>query len=145
MDTKLESYRMADANGKSQLDLLVQIYDGTLSALENARAAYASGTLDAGYEQMERARRFVMHLYTTLDFEQGGEVADNLSRLYVFALKNIDLIEATKNLNVIDDTIRVVRNIREGWAELKNRVAAPNGAPELHEAHVGGKAFETSA
>ncbi|HVP07712.1 MAG TPA: flagellar protein FliS, partial [Candidatus Acidoferrum sp.] len=133
------------ASGKSQLDLLVQIYDGTLTALQGAREAYSAHSLDAGYGQMERARRFIMHLYTTLDFEQGGEVADNLSRLYVYALKNIDLIEATKNPNVIDDTIRVVRNIRDGWAELKGRMTAPNAAPELREANAAGKAFETSA
>jgi len=119
MEGKLETYRRVDTLGKSQLDLILQVYDGAVRALRAARAHYENDKGQAGYEEMERAKRFVTHLYTTLDMEKGGEVAANLSRLYVFVISQSYVIQATKDLAQLDAVTNIMSNLREGWRGLK--------------------------
>jgi flagellin-specific chaperone FliS len=73
MDGKLSTYRTIDTLGKSQVDLILQVYDGAIAAFRAAAEHYVSGELQGGYEQLERARKLLVHLYTTLDQGKGGE------------------------------------------------------------------------
>src|SRR5512137_2901152 len=97
MKKKITTYQQADTEGKSQLELVIKVFDGALQSLTAAKAAYAEEDYQIGYRELEKARRFVVHLYSTLDFVKGGEIADRLGKLYVFVMSEIDLIEATKD------------------------------------------------
>ncbi|MBK7141051.1 MAG: flagellar protein FliS [bacterium] len=119
MKEQINTYRQVDTAGKSQIDLILQVYSGAIQGLKTGRELYAAGKLNEGYEQVEKARKCIVHLYTTLDFEQGGEVASNLGQLYTFMMGELDLIEATKDLTKLDSCLRVMDNLRQGWEQLK--------------------------
>jgi flagellar protein FliS len=121
MERKLKQYQRAQIMGESPLDLILTVYDGAISAYRAAEAAYRAEDHEAGYQQMERARKFVTHLYTTLDHENGGEVADHLARLYAFLISSIDQIEATKDITKIASCLRVISNLRDGWQGIKDQ------------------------
>ena len=121
MDNKIGAYRERDTLGKSQLDLILQVYDGALSYYNQARDAYVKEDWDGGYKTLERARKFVVHLFTTLDPEKGGDVAENLGKLYTYIIAQTDLVAATKDLAVIDSIIEVLTNLRKGWQGLKEQ------------------------
>jgi len=94
---------------------------------------------------MERAKKFLTHLYTTLDPDNGGEIAERLGKIYAFVLNQTDIAQATKDLQIIDDNIRVLKNVREGWQGLKEQ--QKNGAENKAEAGNNGakSEFVTSA
>ncbi len=142
MEAKLDTYKTVDTLGKSPLDLVLQVYDGAIRAFGQARDCYARQETTAGYEELERAKRFLMHLYTTLDFAQGGEVADRLGQLYVFVLNETNLVQATHDQKRLDQNITVLRNLRAGWAGLKGQGSA--AAPEAPVLETAGQ-FEASA
>lgn len=119
MDGRLNQYRTTTTLGKTQLDLILQVYDGAIAAFRSAADSYRAEKLQAGYEQLERARKFLVHLYTTLDHEQGGDVADNLARLYTYVISQIDSAQATKDLTLIESNIKILDNLRDGWKQLK--------------------------
>lgn len=121
MDNNLTAYKQTDILGKSQIDLVIQVYDGAIDAYRTARKAYEDEETSQGYEHLQNARRFVTHLYTTLDMEKGGEIADQLSRLYAFLINQTNVIEATKDLKQIDDNISILDNLRSGWVGLKEQ------------------------
>lgn len=118
----LKNYRAAETLGSTQLNLILQVYDGALGALNRATGAYQAKQLDRGYNELEKARRFVTHLYTTLNLEEGGEVAANLARLYAFVISEIDSVQATKDLEHLEKIADVLRNVRDGWAGLKGQI-----------------------
>lgn len=120
MRGRLHDYVAAGTLGKSPLELLIQVYDGAVNALNEARDAYQRADNDTGYERIQRARRFITHLYTSLDFTRGGEVAHNLGQLYAFVLSRTQLIEATKDIQQIDDTISILKDVRSGWVLLRD-------------------------
>ena len=129
MDGRLNAYRKEDTAGKSQIELILQVYDGAIAAFRASADHYEKNETDAGFEQLERARRFVTHLYTTLDHTKGGEIADRLSRLYAWVINQINVAEATKDLGVIDDNITILNNLREGWSGVKDQLQQKRRQP----------------
>ncbi len=141
MDGRLNAYRKEDTAGKSQIDLILQVYDGAIAAFRTASEHYADERADQGFEELERARRFVTHLYTTLDHDKGGEIADRLSRLYAWVINQVNVAQATKDLTVIDDNITILNNLRDGWRGVKEQQQqqrTPNPMPEPAEAATTG-------
>ncbi|MEW5797146.1 MAG: flagellar export chaperone FliS [Candidatus Zixiibacteriota bacterium] len=121
MKDKLQAYRVADTMGKSQLDLILMVYDGAVKALALAAKYYGDGDTRSGYEQMQSAKRMVTHLHTTLDVQKGGQVAQNLARMYAWIIGELISLEATKDLDRIAKVGDVLSNLRSAWAALKQK------------------------
>ena len=142
MDGSLKSYEAVDTLGKSQVELIIKVYDGAIAAYRAAAECYREEEYQTGYEHLEKAKAFVVHLYTTLDNEQGGEIAENLGKLYSFIVNQTNVVEATKDLSDIDDIISVLTNLRAGWSELKQQEAKT--APAAATEPIPGGGFVTS-
>lgn len=121
MNNHLKAYESTSTLGLSQVDLILKVYDGAIGAFTEAAELYSKNDLNGGYEKMERAKKFLTHLYTTLDPDNGGEIAERLGKIYAFVLSQTDIAQATKDLQIIDDNISVLKNVREGWQGLKDQ------------------------
>ncbi|UCD63409.1 MAG: flagellar protein FliS [Candidatus Zixiibacteriota bacterium] len=121
MSDEMNAYQKTAILGKSQVELVIKVYDGAIAAFKEGVEAYREGDNGRGYERLEKAKRFVTHLYTTLDEEKGGEIAKRLSRLYAFVINQSNVAQATKDLNQIDDNISILENLRLGWVGLKEQ------------------------
>ena len=121
MNDQINAYTQTDILGKSQVELVIKVYDGAIEAYQAAREAYEKEDNDTGFEKLQRARRFVTHLYTTLSMEDGGEIAEKLSQIYAFVINQTNIIEGTKDLAQIDDNINILNNLRLGWLGLKEQ------------------------
>lgn len=119
MDDKLQAYRYADTMGKTPLDLILVVYDGAIKALKTALENYSRNNPGSGYDELQKARRMVVHLYTTLDNQKGGEVARHLGKMYTWVINQITVLEATKDVNELESVISMLTNLRSGWAALK--------------------------
>ena len=145
MNNNLKAYESTSTLGLSQVDLILKVYDGAIAAFTEASEFYSKNDLNAGYEKMEKAKKFITHLYTTLDPKNGGEIAERLGKIYAFVLNQTDIAQATKDLKIIDDNINVLKNVREGWQGLKEQ--QKNGAGNKAESGNNGAKpeFVTSA
>jgi flagellar protein FliS len=124
MNNKLEAYRYADTMGKSPLDLIITVYDGAIRALQKAADYYRNEKNQDGYAEIQKAKRMVTHLYSTLDTDKGRQVAANLGKLYSWAIAQLGIIESTKDVEQIDAVTAALNNLRSGWVELKVRQGA---------------------
>ena len=125
MKNSVSAYQKNDTLGKSPIELVLKVYNGAISSFEQAKTAIGKNDTELTQTHLEKARKFITHLYTTLNMEEGGEIALQLSQLYSFIINQINIIEATKDLSLIDDNIQVLKNLQEGWVELKD---TQNGA-----------------
>ena len=129
MSMDASAYKTADTLGKSPIELVLQVYDGAISELTAARAKYVEVKYADGYNHLQRVERMITHLYTTLDMEAGGEVAANLGKLYAWVITKIHEVQATKEITRFDECLRVLVNLREGWAAIRTQ-AMPSRTPE---------------
>jgi flagellar protein FliS len=85
-----------------------------------------------------KAQEIITELMVSLDFEQGGEIANNLFSLYTWF--NRELLEA--NLAQNGDRIRVVRNmvdeLRGAWHEVVAKTSAESVARPAPGVNIAG-------
>jgi flagellar protein FliS len=114
-----DTYKEINTLGMSQLDLILTIYRGAINFLEKARDDFASGRASEGHHACERARRCIVHLYTTLDMEKGESIAAQLGQLYAYMIEQLDLAAARRSEDLLKDIIQLLGTIKEGWESLK--------------------------
>jgi flagellar protein FliS len=131
MNQKIQKYQDMDTLGKSVPELIIKVYDGAIQNLNSALDFYRKEDFQKGYEASEKAKKFIVHLFTSLDNEKGGDIAKNLSKLYAFIVERINFIQATKDIASIEDSIAILSNVRDGWMQLaknmKGKPISPNG------------------
>jgi len=59
-------------------------------------------------------------LIASLDNGKGGEIANNLEFIYLWAINKIVEARLSKAPDKIDEVIKVLKPIQEGWVSLKN-------------------------
>lgn len=123
------AYQKHETLGKSQLDLLLMVYDGAIEAMQEAESAFEANERERGRDKVARAKKFVTHLYTTLDMEKGGEVAKRLSMLYVFVIEKLQAVEATADVETLGDLRAILSNVKAGWTGVREQ-AAPEKSPQ---------------
>jgi len=137
MDEKLKSYVTVDTLGKSKVELVIKVYDGAISSMRAAINHFGDDKYQLGVDALEKAKKFLVHLYTTLDDEKGGDIAKKLGELYAFIIEQINFAQATRDLSRLEDSIKILNNIREGWAELAERAKNDKNAYDKnpHDKH----------
>ncbi len=121
MNRQLASYQKAQVSGASQRDLIVMCYKGGIKYLNDARQKLDAGDINGFSDLIEKAHRVIFHLYTTLDMEQGGEIAQRLGDLYVYMINQLYLLNATKKVELFDNLIKIMSTLKEGWENLDAR------------------------
>ncbi|HMD74107.1 MAG TPA: flagellar export chaperone FliS [Steroidobacteraceae bacterium] len=67
---------------------------------------------------MGKAIRLVGHLDATLNMEQGGEIAANLRRLYVYMMERLTYANAHNDKAVVAEVVELIRKIKSGWDQI---------------------------
>jgi len=123
------TYKEIDTMGMSQVDLILTVYRGAMAYLDQAQSDFESGKLTDGRTACERARKCIVHLYTTLDMEKGGAIADHLARLYAYIVEQLDLAVANKSCSLLHDINKILGGLKEGWEGLKRQEAVAEAKP----------------
>ena len=69
-------------------------------------------------EHFTRALTILYGLQSSLDFENGGEIADNLYRLYEYARQQLLLTARGEDTSGVSAAIDAMENIREAWHQI---------------------------
>ena len=76
--------------------------------------------LEIRAEKMSRSLTIIYALQSSLDFEQGGEIAENLFRLYEYAREQILIDHKNGEAAGIKVAISSLEEIREAWVEIRS-------------------------
>jgi flagellar protein FliS len=116
-----QAYQRARAETANPVQLVLMLYDGAIRFLSVAREKMTTEELEARHTNLLKAQRIIAELLASLDKENGGEVAANLSRLYTFMLQ--ELVEANLHdrSEPIETVIGMLRELRGAWAEVESQ------------------------
>jgi flagellar protein FliS len=122
-----QAYLQTHVQSRSPLELVVMLYDGLLRFLGDAGSAIDSRDLPGKRDGISKALAVLSELQSTLNMEQGGEVASSLDALYTYV--NGRLLDATmqNDRGPLDESARLLRPLREAWAEIAQQEVAPAG------------------
>lgn len=98
--------------------LVVMLYDGCLRFLFQAAYAMRDGQHVEADNRLTRAEAIIDELLTTLDLEQGGEIASRLQGIYVFCNRHLIEARMQRDPSMIEKVSELLGELRESWAQV---------------------------
>jgi flagellar protein FliS len=128
-----QSYRKVATQTASPGQLILMLYEGAVRFLEKSLTGFQytnplefNSTIN---NNVIRAQAIIQELNTSLNMQAGGEVAENLRRLYEYLHRRLQEGNIKKKREPIEEVISRVRVLRDSWAEmLANGQNAPADA-----------------
>ena len=109
----LKQYTKAKVEAASPEETLLLLVREAVRAAEAARLEQEEA---ARLKLLDRSRRIIGELASTLNVDYGGEMAFNMLRLYMFI--NRRLVDALNGDDSgLPDALRILRHVRETWEE----------------------------
>lgn len=103
------------AEAASPHQLILMLLNGAIEKLALAKGHLSRGDIGQKGKQIFWAISIVAGLRTCLDLEKGGEVAENLERLYDYMERRLVQVNANNDMQGIDEVMSLLNEIREGW------------------------------
>ena len=113
-----QAYRESAVLTASSQELVVMLYDGACRFLRQGAVAMRSGDIATANARMQRAEAIIDHLLATLDHEQGGEVADRLSALYLFFRRHLNTARIQRQPEEVERVASMLGELRSAWAQV---------------------------
>lgn len=112
-----QAYRRTQIETAPPEQLILMLYDGAIRFARNGRRALEDGDRQKAHAALTRAQDVISELIGSLDMEAGGELAANLYRLYRYIYQRLVQANVQKSVEPIDEVVRLVGELREGWYE----------------------------
>jgi len=124
------AYRQNQYEGMTPERITLALFDGALRFIEAAKTAISKGDQVRRGERIGRAMAVIGELQATLDLDQGGEVAINLMALYDYLMRTLLMANLHGEVERLQEVQVLLREVRDGWAEMVDQVAASRASQE---------------
>jgi flagellar protein FliS len=101
--------------------LVFMLLDKAVVCLREAIRAIEAGDVEARWKANARACDIIAHLKSTLDHVRGGEISQNLDRLYDFMLNLLPKVDFNNDAKAAQSVIDLLMPLRESWRTLAAR------------------------
>lgn len=123
-----QQYRKTQVATVDRGRLIVLLYEGAISFLTKARASQAEGDVPGACNLINRAQDIIDELNASLNLDEGGEIAANLRRLYLFMGDQLVQAKVESRSEPVDGVIKMLSTLNEAWREA---VAKPEAQEVL--------------
>ncbi len=109
------------AQEHDQHQLVVMMYETVLECLAKARGALEQGDTVTKVEQINKALRIVQEgLRTSLDLDNGGELAANLAALYDYCVLRMTQANAANDPAALAEVANLIRPLADAWKQMRS-------------------------
>jgi len=105
---------------------VVMLYDGAIRFLKQAREDMVAGNIEGRFNKLVRVGEIIMGLQSCLDFDSGGESAKVLYSFYSGIDMRIISLHRTNSVEVCDQVINDLKEMRDVWDKIDRGDATPN-------------------
>lgn len=114
------TYKSTQIETASQEKILLMLYDGCIKFTRQAKQAMEDEEFNTSHEKLMQAQDIVTELMSSLDMDVGGEISEELYRLYDFVLHNMIQANVEKDPSRLMDVLPVLEELKDAWDEIIN-------------------------
>lgn len=136
---EINPYKTSAVQTATPIELVIMVYDECINSLNRAEQAFEI----EGPERIEKIGNHVLHaqdaiteLSLSLDMDNGGEVAENLSRLYDFMSRHLVEGNVKKDLKALQDVRQMMTELRDTWNQVALQVGGQHGPEAARSGHI---------
>lgn len=118
MDRNVAKYRTQQVMTASPAKLVFMLYDKAILSLREAIAAIEKGEIEARWKANRRAIEILENVWSMLDTDKGGEIAQSLDKLLMTALMRLPDVDIQNDPKAAEDVIRILEPLRDAWREI---------------------------
>lgn len=123
------AYREVGVKTASQGKLVVMLYQGACSHLEDAIAMIlpdgkiSADNMESFGVHVQKVQDIITELQVSLDMEKGGEIAQNLMALYIYFNKELLNAGIKHDKEKLKFILNLLNQLRESWETASNTQA----------------------
>jgi len=103
------------------------LYDGAIRFASQAREAIQARDIERTHDLLTRAQRIVLEMQNGLRPEVNPELCNRMSALYTFVYRKLVEANVNKDLQALDDALRILSHMRETWVMLIEKLRQEQG------------------
>ncbi len=105
--------------------LILMLMDGALERIAGARGAILAGAQETKAGLIHRSVAIIDELRSSLNFEAGGEIAQNLGALYDYCVRQLMKANLESRADLLEEVSNLLREVRSAWIQLPQLTRAP--------------------
>ena len=98
--------------------LIALLLDRALEHVSKAKGAIDRGEAADMGEAIGKAMTIISSLQASLNFEQGGDIANNLNSLYDYLTQQLLKATSEKNVDYLREVSGLLSEIKDGWDSI---------------------------
>lgn len=111
-------YKQNQILNASPKKLIVLLYDGCIKNLKLAEISIAEKNIEQANNALIKAQDIVAELAGTLNKDQGGQIAEDLSDIYEYLMTKLIEANRSKDVTIIQKNREMLEELREAWAGI---------------------------
>jgi flagellar protein FliS len=128
-----QAYTDGSIFSDSPLNLVVALYQGALDATRQAERAIGARDILGRGKAINKAIAILTELVVSLDHERGGEISQNLKRLYSYMQTQLLAAHARQAAEPIAEVSALLTTLLEGWRGAQQATVACEQLPAAFE------------
>ena len=126
---KYQQTTKSTAQQATPYQLVAMLFQKLLDNVATAKGAISQNNYAKKGSEISNAIAIIGVLEGSLDFEQGGEVSNNLASLYNFCCEQLLVASANNDIDKLEEIIQILLPIKSGWDSIpqENRNQASFG------------------
>jgi len=116
-----KQYISTQVSTADRLQLVVMLYDGAITFLNQAKEKMAAQDAAGKGLFIGKALDIISELNSSLNFQEGKEVAANLFHLYNFMTAHLTRANLNWDTAALDEVIKMLTQLREAWEEISQK------------------------
>lgn len=121
MNQTYSTYKRVEVNTANPLKLVLMLYDGAISYLKKALDHADKRDVKHRNIYANKARDIIVELNNSLNMEAGGEISQNLRRLYFFMDNHLMRANWSNDTQGLKEVMQLLENLREAWQDVYNQ------------------------
>jgi len=107
----------------SPAELVLMLYEGAIKFCNIAMGAIEKKDYEKANTNIQKARRIIVELQTTLDHKY--KVAEDFDVIYDYIFKTLVQANIKKDPEILEEALKQLRDLRDAWKEIMRTAKMP--------------------
>lgn len=112
------AYKSNEVMTAPKKKLVIMLYEGAVKNLKLAKIAMEEQNIEKTNAAFIKTQNILTELMSTLNFDQGGDIAKNLMALYQYMYQRTVNANIEKNQDTADEVIGYLEELKDAWSQI---------------------------
>ncbi len=115
---KYQQVNKSTAQEASPYQLVAMLFQKLLDNIATAKGAITQKNYDKKGTELSNAIAIIGVLEASIDYEQGGEISNNLASIYMYCSEQLLLASTHNDVDKLNEVAQILIPIKSGWDSI---------------------------